>query len=150
MMPILVYEALANDSVLNGLGIDGSRIYEMQSINRDGRPNADTYFLVVEFQESTIYSQTYTGMRNGIPRAPRVMEIACHISWNVDREYNMINRILNAVDDALLPVEQQVGSDNIRVTCIRPSGRSRNLQDDGWETTTRHATYGILYDESAA
>jgi hypothetical protein len=150
MMPIAVYEALAGDATLNALGITGSRIYEMQSINRDERPDASGYFLIVDFQESTLFSQTYTGLRNGIPKGPRVMDIAVHISWDKTREYNTINKILNAIDAVLLPIEHMTGSDGVRVTCIRPSGRSRNLQDDGWKTTTRHATYGILYDESAA
>ena len=150
MMPIAVFEALAGDATLNALGINSNRIFEMQSINRDERPNADTYFLVVDFQESTLFSQTYAGLKNGIPKAPRVMNVAVHISWDKTREYNVINRILNAIDRVLLPMEHVTGSDGIRVTCIRPSGRGRNLQDDGWKTTARHATYGILYDESAA
>lgn len=150
MMPIAVWESLAGDPTLNSLGITGDRIFEMQSIAEDERPNADTYFLVVDFQESTLFSQTYAGLANGIPKAPRVMEIAVHISWDKTREFNVINRILNAVDAVLLPFEHVTGSDGIRVTTIRPAGRGRNTLDPGWKTTTRHATYGILYDESVA
>lgn len=150
MMPSAVHELLAADATLAGLGVTGDRIYEMQAIAQDERPNADTYFVVVDFQESTLFSQTYAGLQNGIPKAPRVMDIAVHISWDKSREYNVINRILNRIDAILLPAEHVTGADGVRVTCIRPSGRSRNLLDDGWRTTTRHATYGILYDETAA
>jgi len=150
MMPSAIFELLTTDPTLAGLGITEDRVYEMQSIAEDARPDADTYFIVVNFQESTLFSQTYAGLANGIRKAPRVMDIAVHISWDKTREYNVINRILNAIDAVLLPAEQVIGDDGIRVTCIRPSGRSSNQLDPGWRTTTRHATYGILYDESAA
>ena len=58
-------------------------------------------------------------------------------------------RILNRVDSVLLGLEQVTGKDGIRVTRIRLSGRSRNLSDPGWRTTTWFATYSILYDETA-
>jgi hypothetical protein len=150
MMPMAVFEALVNDEELNNCGINAGRIYEMQSINQDETPDATTHFLVIDMQESTTMSQTYAGMGNGIPKAPRVMDVACHISWDVSRDYKPINHILNQVDRVLTEFEQEIGTDNMRVTCIAKSGRGRNLQDDGWRTTTRHATYSVLYDESAA
>jgi hypothetical protein len=150
MMPMAVFEALSNDEELNLLGIDGNRIYEMQSINQDETPDTSSYFIVIDMQESITLSQTYAGLSNGIPKAPRVMDVAVHISWDKTRDYFVINHILNQVDRILVPFEQITGSDGIRVTCIARTGRGRNAQDDGWRTTTRHATYSVLYDESAA
>lgn len=60
------------------------------------------------------------------------------------------DRILTGVDSVLLPMQQVTGSDGIRVTCIRPMGRSRNLLDPGWRTVTRAAQYSLLYSESAS
>jgi hypothetical protein len=148
MMPIAIYEALAGDATLNDLGITGDRIFELQSV--DERPFANGYWAIVNWQESTVYSQTYTGMANGIPRAPRVMMVWIHTPLDNTRDYSQIDRILNRIDAILLPMIHVIGSDGVRVSCVAKQGRSGNLTDDGWKTTTRNATYGVLYDESAA
>jgi hypothetical protein len=142
MMPIAVFDAITTDADLNALGIATGTVFEAQSINGDERPSAELYFVVVDFQEQTL----------SVPlnRGPRVLDVAVHVPWDITRDYHGINRILNRVDAVLLPLEQVTGSDGIRVTCIRPAGRSRNLSDPGWHTTTRYATYSILADESAA
>ena len=148
MIPVGVCELLENDIDLNALSITPDRIFELQSL--DSRPVQDGYCLVINWQESTLYSQTYTGMHNGIDRAPRVMQIHAHGCMEQTRHYNMIDRILNRVDTILTGVEHYIGTDNVRITCIRKSGRSGNLTDEGWRTVTRTAVYGVLYDESAA
>lgn len=150
MMPMAIFEAITQDNTLSTLGINEDRVYEMQSINQDETPDANTHFVVIDMQESTVFSQTYAGMGNGITKAPRVMDIAVHISWDISRDYQPIDHILNQIDRVLCPIEHVTGSDGIRVTCIAKSGRGRNLQDDGWRTITRHATYSVLYDELAA
>jgi hypothetical protein len=149
MLPVVIYQKLANDTYLQQqCGITASRIFELQSV--DERPCDDGFFIIVNWQESTIYSQTYTGMRNGITKAPRVMMIWVHSPKDIGRNYRPIDKILNRIDDLLLPVEHETGSDGIRVTCIDKQGRSGNLVDDGWKTIARNATYGVLYDESTA
>lgn len=148
MIPIVIYEKLADDETLQDYGVNGDRIFELQSL--DERPFDNGYFIVINWQESTVYSQTYTGMGNGIPKAPRVMMVWVHTPKDQTRDYRQIDRILNRIDDLLLPMEHQTGSDNIRVTCIARQGRSGNLIDDGWKTIARNATYGVLYDESTA
>jgi hypothetical protein len=149
MLPVAVYEKLANDNYLQTqCGINGSRIFELQSI--DERPVDDGFFIVINWQESTIYSQTYTGMRNGITKAPRVMMVWVHSPKDTGRNYRPIDKILNRIDELLLPIEHEIGSDGIRVSCVAKQGRSGNLIDDGWKTIARNATYGVLYDESTA
>ncbi len=147
MIPVIIYEKLAQDSVMQSqFGITPNRIVELQSV--DERPFDDGHFIVVNWQESTIYSQTYTGMQNGIVKAPRVMMLWVHCPMDRSRDYRIIDRILNRVDALLLPIEHESGSDNVRVTCIHKQGRSGNLMDDGWKTIARNATYGVLYDET--
>lgn len=148
MLPMAIYESLVEDEELNELGITEGRILEMQSV--DERPFDSGYFLIINWQESTVYSQTYTGMANGIPKAPRVMMVWVHTPMDKTRDYRLTDRILNRIDDILLPVEHKTGSDGMRVTCIAKQGRSGNLIDDGWKTITRNATYGVLYDERTA
>lgn len=143
-MPSVIFETLANDATLNSLGVDGTRIFELQTIAHDETPDVSTYLVVINMQEATFISQ------DGSIRRPRVMEISVHISWDQTRSYQVIDQILNRIDELLLPMEQEVGGDGIRVTSVGRQGRTGNLQDEGWRTTTRHATYGVLYDESAA
>lgn len=150
MIPVAIFEALAEDEALNDLGINGNRIFELQSINQDETPDTSTYLIILDMQESTVFAATYAGMGTGIPKAPRVLELSVHISWDVSRDYEPIDHILNQADRILLAFEHVTGSDGVRITCIAKQGRSRNLQDDGWRTTTRRATYSVLYDESAA
>lgn len=148
MLPMAIYESLANDDDLNDLGITGDRIFELQSV--DERPYDTGYFVIINWQESVMYSQTYTGMSNGIPKAPRVMTLWVHTPSDETRDYRIIDRILNRIDDILLPTEHKIGTDGMRVTCVAKQGRSGNLIDDGWKTISRNATYGVLYDETTA
>lgn len=146
MFPIIIHQRISQDSILNSqFGINESRVLELQSV--DSRPFDNGYYIIVNWQESTIYSQTYTGMQNGIARAPRVMTLWVHTPMDRSRDYRPIDKILNRIDATLLTIEQQSGSDGVRVTCIDKQGRSGNLIDDGWKTITRNATYGVLYDE---
>lgn len=150
MMPNAIYEAIVNDDALNELGITTGRVFELQSINQGETPDTTNYLVVIDMQEATGSILQYLGFETIPANPPRTMELSVHISWDKTRDYHVINRILNRIDAILLPMENVIGSDGIRVTCIDKRGRTRNLQDDGWRTTTRHAIYSVLYDESAA
>lgn len=140
MMPSAIYETLANDTALTGLLGDGDRIFELQSLEE--RPINTGYFVVVDFQETAM----------GLPSrlGEQIMTIWAHTPLDVDREYNTINAILNRIDALLLPIIHTIGEDGIRVSTVRQHGRSRNTIDPGWDTTTRNALYGVLFDQSAA
>ena len=142
MMPSVIYELLAADKQLNDLGISEDRIIESQSV--DARPFNDGYFITISFEELTMSTVTV------IARGPRTVTIAVHHSWDIDRDYRPIDKILNRIDQLLLPIEQAIGTDGVRVSKVMRQGRSANMADEGWKTITRTATYGVLYDEYAA
>lgn len=144
---VLMERLKADSNLATTLGV-GSHIYELQSI--DERPRANGPFVVFNWQESTFFSQTYTGMQNGIPKAPRVLQVWAHIPWDISTDYDDLNRILNRVDSIFAEIEHATGTDGQRVTVVRPAGRSANLRDEGYNTIARHAVYGVLYDENAA
>lgn len=133
MEPILIWDIL--NSILPG------RVYESQSL--DSRPHSDGYFITVNMEESTIAN-------SAISRGPRTVTIAVHHNAEIDRDYGPINAILNYIDAGLLPIDDQRGSDGVRVSQVKRAGRSGNLLDEGWNTITRTATYGVLYNEYAA
>lgn len=140
MIPVVVYEKIVNDAALNDLGVSENRVFELQSV--DERPFDEGYFVVINWQESAspIYS--------GISRSPRTMTLWVHAPMDRTRDYTQIEKILNRIENIFVNLEQQIGTDGIRVTCITKQGRSGNLIDDAWKTITRNATYGVLYDES--
>lgn len=146
MIPIGIYETLANDDTLNDIGIDGSRIFELQSV--DERPANDGVFVILNWQESSSLSFLFSGV-SPMPKTPRVLTVWVHIPMDKSRDFTQIDKALNRIDELLLAIEQQSGSDNIRVTCVTKQGRSGNLIDDGWKTIARNATYRVLYDEYA-
>lgn len=145
-----LYEILMADSVLNTDLFVAQNIFELQTLNTQERPRSDGPFVVLNWQESTLYSQTYTGMQNGIDKAPRVLQVWAHWPSDKSTDYDDLNRILNRVDALFLGLEHVTGTDGQRITVVRRAGRSGNLEDPGYRTITRHAIYGVLYDEYAA
>lgn len=132
MNPILLHELL--DIILPG------RVYESQSL--DSCPHRDGYFITVNLEESTIAN-------SAISRGPRTVTIAVHHNAEIDRDYGPITEILNLADAALLSIDDDTGSDGVRVSQVKRQGRSGNLLDEGWNTITRTATYGVSYNEYA-
>ncbi|ACI12441.1 hypothetical protein SEA_BECKERTON_20 [Mycobacterium phage Beckerton] len=151
MTASVLMERLKADSTLSTTLEVAGHVYDLMdlSINSKGRPRHDGPFVVFNWQESTIFSQTYTGMRNGIPKAPRTLQIWVHFPWDISTDYDDLNRILNRIDQIFAGLEHQTGTDGQRVTMVRTAGRSSNLLDEGYKTIARHATYGVLYDENA-
>lgn len=148
MTASVLMERLKADSILNDDLEVAGYIFEQQSLGK--RPRHDGPYVVFNWQESTLYSQTYTGMQNGIDKAPRVLQVWAHFPKDVSTDYDDLNRILNRIDAIFGELIHQTGTDNQRVTMVRKAGRSANLQDEANKTITRHAVYGVLYDEIAA
>lgn len=152
MTASVLMELLKDDDILNDDLEVAGHYYELQTLGTgtDGRPRHDGPFVVFNWQESTNFSQTYAGMQNGLDKAPRVLQLWVHIPYRISTDYDDINRILNRINMIFKPLEHAKGTDNQRVTMVRTAGRSANLTDEGYQTITRHATYGVLYDELAA
>ena len=141
-----VFDTLAADEYLAVLGISAANIFEIQSL--DERPVHRGPFMVFKWEESTIYTSSYSGSVNGIDRAPRTLQVWVHVPWDESREFNLIDAILNRVDKILDEMEHVPGADGYTVTVVRKAGRSGNLRDEGFKTITRNAIYGVLYHET--
>lgn len=139
MIPSAIYEKFSTDNYLTTqCGITTSRVVELQSV--DQRPFDDGSFIVLNWQESSTYGV--------LLRAPRVLTVWVHSPLDRGRDYRILDKILNRIDDILLSLEQFKGTDNVRITCVNKLGRSGNLIDEGWKTIARNATYRVLYDET--
>jgi hypothetical protein len=138
-----IFDTLAADTELNALGIDETKIFEANSV--DERPTHSGPFMILKWEESTVYTSSYSGSLNGIQRAPRTLTVWVHIPWDDTREFDLIDTILNRVDKVLTAMEHVVGQDGYTVTLANPAGRSGNLSDEGFKTITRNAVFGVLY-----
>lgn len=136
-----VFTALTTDPDLIEMGIDEDHVFPNYSM--DGRPS-DGKFLILRWEESTFNSQTYTGMRNGMKRAPRVLTVWAHQPLEISNDFGEIDEILSRVEDVLSELEHVAGADGYTVTCVQPNGKSRDLKDDAFNTICRTSTFGVL------
>lgn len=143
MSRALIEQLLTTDAELNAMGINSDTVFNQHDI--DERPFDDRRFIVLRWEEATNFSQSYTGMRNGINRAPRMLTIWVHSYSKWSTDFEAIDSILDRIDDIFDSVIGQPGSDGYTVTVIRNSGRSGDLKDDGWQTVTRNGAYAVLY-----
>lgn len=138
--------AAVYDAIVAGTGLPEDNV--LANYSGDGRPSdldpEVPEFVVIRWQESTVVSQTYTGMSNGIPRAPRVLEVWAHIPKEVSTDFVRIDEILLNVENALLPMEHVAGNDGYTVTCIGYAGKSADNEDPGYNTICRYSAFTVL------
>jgi hypothetical protein len=146
MSRALIEDLLENDSALAGLGIDSESVFNQHDIKE--RPRDDGPFVVIRWEESTIFNQSYTGMTNGLARAPRMLSLWVHSPMEISTDFEHIDKILDRIDTVFEMVEDVPGSDGYTVTTIRNSGRSADMNDEGFMTITRNASYAVLYRRS--
>src|SRR4051812_40429764 len=128
MAASILMEMLKVDQILNVDKDLQGHFYDLQDLSTgvDGRPRHNGPFVVFNWQESTNFSQTYAGMRNGLDKAPRVLQLWVHIPYRISTDYDEINSIFNRIDLLFKAIEHETGSDNQRVTTVRSAGRSAN------------------------
>lgn len=143
MSRALIEILLWSDPILNEMGIDNTTVFNQHDI--DERPFDDRRFIVLRWEEATNFSQSYTGMRNGLNRAPRMLTVWVHSPIKYSTDFEAIDQILDRIDLIFDHVEGAEGSDGYTVTLIRNSGRSADLKDEGWQTVTRNGAYAVLY-----
>jgi hypothetical protein len=145
MMPNAIPQLLNADSQLTTLLGSGTRIAESYSWGTPLLPRpTDGYWLSITFEEMSMSAVS------ALAKGPRILTIAVHHPWEIDRDISTLISILNRVDEILLPIEQVKGTDGIRITEVKRRGRSRPAHDEGWQTITATTVYGVLYDEFAA
>lgn len=143
MSRALIEQLLWQDSILPNYGIDQDAVFNQHDINE--RPFDDRPFVVIRWEEATNFSQSYTGMGNGLDRAPRMMTLWVHLPKQRGTDFQYIDTILDRVDEIFDSVEDMAGSDGYSITTIRKSGRSGDLFDEHFQTAVRNAAYAVLY-----
>ncbi|AZS12565.1 tail terminator [Mycobacterium phage DrLupo] len=138
MHPAVLYDKIVHDPEMNSLGITPSRFKELDSI--DKRPFDSGYFIVTRWLDQDLHPT--------INRGPRDLMVWVHTPKDRSRNFLILERILERINDIWASVEAESGTDGVRVTSVKRRGQSGNLEDEGWKTIARNATFSVLYDRN--
>lgn len=145
-----IYQAIINDEDLNELGIDATTVFPNYAL--DQRPTDNGIFLILRW-ESQPYVGASTlggfGSGTGMGRGARDLTVWAHLSREESSDFTRLDAVLDRLDIILVDMEHVSGSDGYTLTCVRPTGRSSDLRDDGFDTITRNAGYKILARRTA-
>jgi hypothetical protein len=80
-----------------------------------------------------------------VKRGPVNLTVWAHSPKEKTDSFNDINFILYTITDVLLGLEQIVGADGWRLTCIDAAGGwSEDIVDDGYNTIAKNAPFRVL------
>ena len=142
MSRALIETLLKTDATLAGIGLAPNKVFTQHDFKEVPTENL---FMVIRWEESTNFSQTYTGMGNGITRAPRVMTLWVHSPKHWKTDFELIDQVIDRIDDIFAGIEDMPGTDGYSITSIRNAGRSGDLEDEALNTVVRNAAYSVLY-----
>ena len=142
MSRALIETLLKSDATLTEIGLPANRIFTQHDFKEVPQSGL---FLVIRWEESTNFSQTYTGMGNGISRAPRVLTLWVHSPKDWKTDFELIDQVIDRIDNMFAEIEDQPGTDGYSITSIRNAGRSGDLDDEALNTVVRNAAYSVLY-----
>lgn len=130
-----IYQALINDPTLNSMGIDDTTVFVNYGLDR--KPSVLGPFVILrwENEEQNPF---------GDVRSPRILTVWVHYPLELGPNFLMIDSRLDAIDKVLLNLEHVAGVDGQTVTCVRATGRSGDLKDEGFQTIVRNAGYQVL------
>lgn len=134
-----VYDALANDVELNGMGITEDTIFANFSFEE--RPTGPDPFLILKWESQALV--------NGIHRGPRTLTIWAHIPKESSTDFGDIDVILDRVSDVLVAMEHVTGGEGNVVTSVRAMGTGTDHVDPGYDTIARNAAFEVLSRKSA-
>lgn len=130
-----VIDTLIADTDLNALGIDADTILQASGI--EDRPSNTGPFALIRWEDES-------GYVFGRVRPARRLVVWVHYPAEVTNDYAKIDAILDKVEDVLIGMEHVAGTDGQIVTCVRYTGRSSDLKDEGLQTYTRWSAFEVL------
>lgn len=134
-----VFDALVNDQTLNSLGINENSVW--QNYTLEERPIRKGPFIILRWGDSD--RPQFGNVKN-----PVRLVIWCHYPIEETNDFTHIDNLLDACDGALSSLEDVAGVDGYAVTCVRATGRSGDLKDDGFQTISKNAGYEVLARKS--
>ena len=133
-----VFDALSEDSTLNGLGITEDTIFPNWSL--DQSPSRIDPFVIIRWGAKEVKFGTH---------GPRSFDIWVHNPIESGNDFGIVDEILNRCIEVLLATEHREGQDGLRVTTIRFTGSGSDFKDPGFNTITRNASFQLIGDSIA-
>ncbi len=134
-----IFDALTTDTALNSLGITSDSVFPNYSL--DERPVNNGPFLILRWG-------TGNGKFWDNVEGLRALNIWAHYPLEVTEDHHDIDLLLKAVDSVMLSMEQVSGVDGKTVTCVRATGCSNDMKDEGFQTISRYNSYEVLSRDS--
>lgn len=137
-----IYDALLADQRMIDLGIDRDSF--LVNYDSEVRP-VDRTFIIMGWANDEV------GLRGDdiFTRKTKIASFWVHILKEDSTDFGRIDAILNILDDIYLPMIHVDGQDGQTVTCVEFAGRSRDMQDDAYQTICRSTSYRILTRDTA-
>lgn len=135
MSRAVVFDAIAG---LDSVGLDANTVFPNWSL--DERPTDIGPFVILRWEEE---EQAFDEVRGN-----RTLTIWVHSPLAIGNDFGEIDKILDAIDTALLGLGDVPGTDGYTLTCVRATGRGGDLKDDGFHTITRNSAYQVLSRKS--
>lgn len=130
-----VFEALIGDEDLNDLGIDEDSVFHNYTLEE--RPVSHGPFMILRWGDSD--RSPFIGVKS-----PVRLTIWVHYPIEETNDFSKIDRLFDLCDVTLEKMNGEIGIDGYTVTCVRSTGRSGDLKDDGFQTISKNASYEVL------
>jgi len=131
-----VFDAIVSDEDLNIIGINENSVFHNFSLEE--RPIASGPFAILRWGE--IDRPPFIGVN-----PPMRLTIWFHWPSEETNDFSKLDNAIDICDNLLSGLGGESGIDGYTVTCVRPTGRSGDLKDDGFQTITKNASYEVLF-----
>jgi hypothetical protein len=130
-----IFDLLVANEDLNSIGIDEDSVFHNYSLEE--RPIQSGPFLILRWGE--VDRPPFFGVKSPV-------RLTLWIHWPLEEtnDFSKIDKAIDICDEILSDMSNSSGIDGYTVTCVRPTGRSGDMKDDGFQTITKNAGYEVL------
>lgn len=128
------FDALVNDTVLNGFGITDETVFHNYS--NDERPSDTGPFIILRWGEQD--APFFENMKS-----PERVTVWVHWPKELTNDYTRLIKILDQIDNVVLELRDVPGSDDYTLSFVTLGSRSGDFFDDGFDTITKNANYEV-------
>lgn len=128
------YDALTSDVTLNALNVNEDTVFQNWTLEE--RPSHSTPFVILQWNgNDRILWQSH--------RPAEQLTMWFHWPYELSNDFTKLNKIIDAVDDAVLEMRDLPGIDDYTLSFVEIGSRSGDLKDDGFNTIAKSATYEV-------
>ena len=133
---VAVFNALTTNEALNTLGIDLDSVFHNYTLEE--RPIKAGPFVILRWGEMD--RPPFKGVKSFV-------RLTLWVHWPLEEtnDFSKIDNLLDICDEVLENMNGESGIDGYTITCVRSTGRSGDLKDDGFQTISKNASYEVLF-----